>query len=360
MSKKYILLLCLFAVAMFLAVSGKFDQSVTNAAYKTTIEGSSTAQVAKWEISKIEEAGAGIEMTAGMVKVENGSVGNWFFEVSNKSQTNAEICEDITIEVKLISDVFSTESYNSSSTYTWDYLTGKDNPITFKVYVYDETTMSELVEYKNKDTSSVISYDAYKLIVDKASYTEEIKTGKSTVPPVLDTSLVSGTTSVTNLKLGTEFVEDKLVHYLSQTLTIKKELLEKFGMGNDAKSKIFRIEWSVKDETSSSTGQSKMYKVYTDATTYKEYELFDYLKYLSSIKGEPSFNFTSPTGGTMQVKASKLTDEQYNQLEEFEKLNIAEWKQFKTDYNQYLDSLGYLEAGLTCSFKFNIKVGQGE
>lgn len=355
--KKYGLLLMMFVAAVLVAISGNWSQSTTNSAYKSEISSQQNVSVAKWDINEIEKAGEGVLMSAGMAKLEGGSRGNWFFQLSNKSQTNAEIHEDITIEVKLVSDIFSTNSYNSVDSYSWDYLKDKNNPITFKLYFYDETSLNDLLEYQ-KDGESV-SYDEYLSLDSKDGYTENIKITSS---PIIDTSDESSS-GVNNLKLTTELDGDKVVHYLTQTFTISKDVIVKFGLGSAARCKTFRLEWEIEGESSSGDSQKVTYKVYNEpkfATddSYVEYELFDYLKYLSSIKGEPSFEFISETGGTIEVKASKLTAEQKAQLKEYQLKNISEWEKFKTDYERYLDSLGYLEAGLTCSFNFNIVISQ--
>ena len=367
MTKKYVLLLLVFFSAVLFAISGKYTGSTTNAAYKTIIDGSSSARVARWEIGEIEKAGAGVTMAAGMAKLESGDSGNWFFEVANNSETIAKIEEDVKITVKLVSEVFSTNAYNNLDTYTWDYIKSngdlKENPITFKVYIYDATSFESLVRYSKGINE--LNYAQYMALSEqeKAGYTEIVI---SDIDPVIDTSKTSGQQSITNLKLSAEIEDDKLVHYLSQTITINKELFSSFGLGDSSKPKVFRIEWDISDEISSGSGEEKKYRVYTvlgkndKQSVFVEYELFEYLKYLSSIKGEPSFIFPSSTGGQVEIKASKLTAEQRASLEPFEEENILEWERFKTDYAKYLESLGYLESGLSCSFIFDIKVSQGE
>lgn len=355
--KKYGLLLMMFVAAVLVAISGNWTQSTTNSAYKTEISSQQNVSVAKWDINEIEKAGEGVMMSAGMAKLEGGSKGNWFFQLTNKSQTNAEIYEDITIDVKLVSDIFSTNSYNTLDSYSWDYLKSKNNPITFKLYFYDEASLNDLLEYQKDGVK--ISYDEYVNLENKDGYTENIKI---TNKPIIDTSDETAD-GVNDLKLQTELDGDKVVHYLTQTFIISKDMIAKFGLGSTAKCKTFRLEWEIEGESSSGDSQKVTYKVYNKPTSstdnsYVEYELFDYLKYLSSIKGEPSFEFVSETGGTIEVKASKLTAEQKAQLEEYQLKNISEWEKFRTDYERYLDSLGYLEAGLTCSFNFNIVVSQ--
>lgn len=367
MTKKYALLLLVFFSAVLFAISGKYTGSTTNAAYRTSINGSSSARVARWEIGEIEKAGVGVTMAAGMAKLESGDSGNWFFEVSNSSETHAHIDDDVKITVKLVSEVFSTGAYNTAESYKWDYIKSggktKENPITFKVYCYDQISFEDLVKYK-KGSEQPISYTDFMELseVERANYKEVMTVD---TPPIIDTSLNSGATSISTLKLQTEVDGDKLVHFLSQTITIDKEAFAEFGLGDSAKPKVFRIEWDITDETSSGSGEEIKYKVYSSyesasINTYKEYELFEYLKYLSSIKGEPSFIFTSNSGGQVEIKASKLTAEQKASLEEFERQNIVEWERFKQDYNEYLESLGYLEAGLSCSFIFDVKVAQGD
>ena len=93
----------------------------------------------------------------------------------------------------------------------------------------------------------------------------------------------SGATSISSLQLQTEVDGDKLVHFLSQTITIDKEVFAEFGLGDSAKPKVFRIEWNITDETSSGSGEEITYKVYSSyesasINTYKEYELF-FLQY---------------------------------------------------------------------------------
>lgn len=357
MTKKYVILLLFFGVAVLLALSSNYDQSTTNAAYKTTISGSDSARVAKWEIGEDEADGAGITMNAGMLTLEEEDSGTWYFEVSNKSDVTAIIENTSKIQINLQSAIFGTDKFTQDPTdeFTWNYLTG-DNPIHFTLTAY-KASCNELLTYSKG--GSTISYDEYQALDDKTGYTETINNTYTKVV-IFDTA-----SNVSGLKHSSTIDGSVVTHSLHQDFSVPNSI-STLSFGNTNNCVTFGLSWKINSNDESSGDITTKFTIYneeTGAVLQENVDFFEYVKYLSSIKGEPHYEFTSAQNRPILIKHSSLSDTQITEITSgskgaWAKNTYAEYERYLNSYSSYLASLGYLESQLHLSVVFSLNVSQ--
>ena len=124
---------------------------------------------------------------------------------------------------------------------------------------------------------------------------------------------------------------------------------------------------------------------------YKEYDYFDYLIYVSSLGGEPTFTELDYEFLEVETRSSGIYKRSYNIVPEsekdiirtrtlidvdttninattsitydtikkyFEKLQLDEYEAFILAQNEFQNSVGYLGIGLNCNIVLDIKVSQ--
>lgn len=388
---KYLIVVALFVVIFLITISCNFKPSTTISRYRSEINGSdSSARVAKWSINSItKKNGQSISLDAGFNEnIEDGS-GNWFFDIENKSEVVAHIKDGGKITLRLDSD--SLDSYEDKI--KWNFINGVKNPISFKIYVYNASASSLL--FYEKD-SNLISFDDYEKlsITDKIGYIEVLKKDDS----VTELKLLDTDNTELIFDKGTEIVNSKIKYYyqlqVDLTDSLKSQIYE-LGFNETNSSICFRVAWSVSGEknesTLNNTDESYYYanKVLEGISTNisdlnytignknyyiekKQLTFFNYLKYTSSLGGEPRFEFQT-TGGKKLVAYSELTQNQKNTIENYKNLKInsledlnkyteyleyLEYKRFSLDNEEFIKELSYLVMGLKISINFNLTVEQ--
>ena len=365
--KKYLFIIAICAVIALIVYSSGTNKSSTNAAYRTEVNGSDGARVAKWDINSLDKDGAEMSLSADVQNIEKGS-GNWFLEIENLSEVTAKYGAGTKIGLRLDSDVFGLKSFGNDNPWNFIETSGvrQNNPIKFVVYFYD-CPLSDVLSYTitqggvpyNKTIAEYLAMSES----EKAQCVETISSVEGV--KVLDTS-AAGTIQLDH----TTVTEGGIVtNYLYQEFDLSTLLstISNFGIDSNTK-KCIRIYWEIDESVGSISGTTDKFNVYnmTDGSVSKELDLFDYQKYISSLKGEPSYELDS-VDGKITVRHSRLSQDQIDDLsvkgdktgfELYQHLTYVEYEKFNQKQKEYLQQLGYLECGLSCSIIFSVKVEQ--
>lgn len=405
--KKYAFLVILLAMIVFAANISKKTSSLTLTRYKSSVTGSDTSRVAKWEIKTLSSSGETNNFDLGFRTTIIDEGGCWAFEISNVSEVDGEIDENSYIRIRL-----DNESYNilSSDSINWNFIKDSNdnptnNPITFNLSAY-KNSLNEILEYKNSDTT--IKYDEY--MKNPENYNDYI--------PFLNESLSKtpfytiSSTDNNEFKKASELVDSKMVYYYYLDIKLGdkiKDLLSLPTVGTNPSNTIsFIIDWNVDSSSSGSTNEGSsntnvndyyVYKIASskpeeyentviksftdendeDSITYNIYQkklnFFDYTLHVSALTGgEPNFEFKADNEfDVVKVKYSSLNETQINEIKAYETKSISSYVDLKhyveyLEYIQYKDyleeskaqqeALGYLSYGLKVNINFNLYVKQ--
>ncbi len=365
--KKYLFIIAICAVIALIVYSSGGNQSTTNAAYRTEMNGSDSARVAKWDINSLDKDGEEMSLSADVQNIEKGS-GNWFIEIENLSEVAAKLGSSSTIGIRLDSEIFGLKTYGNDN--PWNFIEGETNPIKFVVYIYD-CPVSEVLSYNMKQggTTINISYAEYLALseAERKACTEVVDETVENVV-VFDTSSTTKPMALDHVKIVSS---GNIENYLYQEFNLNSISLN-FGIDNNTK-KCIRIYWQIDDSIGSTTGTSDKFTIYdktTGSVLTDNVDLFAYQKYISSLKGEPSYELT--VGDELvTIRHERLNDDQEEFLanpkigstdktgkELYQHLTYLMYENFKTKQAEYLQTLGYMECGLTCSIVFNLKIEQ--
>ena len=365
--KKYLLIVAICAVIAVIIYSTGGNTSTTNAAYRTEMNGSDSARVAKWDINSLDKDGEEMSLSADVQNIEQGS-GNWFIEIENLSEVAAKLGSSSTIGIRLDSEIFGLKTYGNDN--PWNFIEGETNPIKFVVYIYD-CPVSELLSYNMKQggTTVNISYEQYLELseAEQKACTEVIDTTVHNIV-VFDTSSTTKPMALDHVEIVSS---GNIENYLYQEFSLSNVTLN-FGIDNNTK-KCLRIFWQIDDSIGSTTGTSDKFTIYdkeTGAVVRDNVDLFAYQKYISGLKGEPSYELL--VGDELvTIRHERLSGEQEAFLanpkigaadktgkELYQHLTYLMYENFKTKQAEYLQTLGYMECGLTCSIVFNLKIEQ--
>lgn len=409
--KKYLFLVLIFVIVLIMSFFMNVKTSSTIAHYRSDLDASDYARIAKWDIKSVSKKnGESILLDAGFNdNIVSGS-GNWFFEVENLSEVRASISNSSKIKFRL--DGESLQDKDVDGKISWDFL-NSDNPVNFIVYLYN-TSAENLLTYKKDDTN--ISFKDFSSLVDKTGY-EEIVKDYSLLPGVNRIEIINTNSPTFNedykfLKKE-EIVDAKIITYYEFEFTLSSVIDDTFidlGLDDQKTNYAFQVHWEVDSSVSGSgsigtedkeyvaysyqegTGLSGTFKVngtdydYNYTISGNPYhieltskDLFEYLKYTSSLGGEPHFEFYTGTidgkDTYMRVKYSELTGTQRETIENYKNLknNVTsitdlknlveyfEYQQYKTfvqDMKDFTDSLPYLSMGLKCTISFSLIVEQ--
>lgn len=417
---KYFMIGLVIVFALLLTFSGGLNDNKTSTAYKTTINGSDGARVAKWDIASISRReGETLELSTGFAG-EITSKGNWYFEIENKSEVNAMLNKNSTVTFRLLHDSFKNFEEKEIS---WNFLDGKDNEIKFILYAC-EGNINDLLKYvNNSDSTDIIDYTTYMSLSpqEKDQYTEKYLGEDETEICKLDSSM----TQTFKKTSGTIDEVSQIYYELTfdfSELTDDQSIL---GFGDSKKNTTFRLFWDVpyqctehvdansdgycdkcEDPISTQTFAYNKYiisETSTDIDGYKIYrgegniddttkdpivfkdedgndcyifvsdavDFFGYQKYTSTLGGEPMYEFLNSTNTQeLLVNHSKLSDEQIEQIETYsleagsnvdkawERLTYYVYEQFSADYDEVQSSLSYMSYGITLQIIYNLKVEQ--
>lgn len=340
----------LFVMIVLLVVSSYLTSGLV-ARYSSSGNATDSARVALWDISFGDDT---LQSEITSTHLEAGSTGSWGLDIVNKSEVAAEITS--TSKVKL--RVQASELHSDHNHATWNFLHDSDgdpitNPIRFEVYLYNCSYEESLVagDYTRKlllDTTTDLTFEM--IIEDGVLYYETIA------------------------ELG-ELPSDYLLAVENGKACIRVDWSVSVGSGQDLseiatvfKSYHLMTEDDYNTNSSSYNGKEATYTIdgINYVIAYKEYEYFDYFIYTSSIGGE-----VLVTTGGEQVKASKLTSDQKNEvlartdtttLEALklyvEKLQYTTYASFVETREFYEQETYYLNLGLECRILFDLKVEQ--
>lgn len=352
--KKYLFIIAICAVIALIVYSSGGNKSTTNAAYRTEVNGTDSARVAKWDINSLDKDGEEMSLSADVQNIESGS-GNWFLEIANLSEVVAKYGSNSKIQLKLGSEIFSLNDYFQSGKHNWNFIkkggSYQINPIKFVVTLYD-CPLTDILSYT---TSGGLTYtiDQYLKLDDavKLTCTEKV------VVPSTVTRAVALDTSTSTIEL--EYEDGYMIQEFELGTLLAS--FSNFGMDSNNK-KCIRIEWSISGSAGGTSETTKQFEIYNaDGSVKDTVDLFDYQKYISSLKGEPSYNILRDTE-YLTIRHGKLTANDKTWLNSygtvFEKKTYAMFESFNTANNEYLKTLGYLECGLTASIIFDLKVEQ--
>lgn len=352
----------------------------TNSSYKTSITDDNTARVAKWNIVSIDKDGNNVLMDVDFVKkLDSGSNGYWFFEISNESEVLAELDNSSSITLKLKHNNFS----GLENEITWDFLDGL-NPICFKVLFFDDS-IENILSYKNINNSDVITVNDYNQLSEeeKVNY-EDVVSTENIILFETNSSLkfqrkIENGESIYETSVSLSFPSDNRIMDMSgnkKTIALYWNVSDSStgsGVGITNKYKAYSLVTDVKDKTIVNGTNSTGYSI-GDSTYYFVYEEKDYFDYLNTFGFEPMFVFpTTLVGGIEKVSFSKLTSEQkkiitsytinsMSSLEDLnhyiEKLTYEQFLSFQNDVERFEQEQGYIGYGLICNILFNIRVSQ--
>lgn len=352
--KKYLFVIALCVVVAIIAYGSGSNVSTTSAAYRTEMNGDDEARVAKWKINSLDKEGQAMTLSADVQNIESGS-GNWFLEIQNLSEVVAQYGNNSKIQLKLASEIFVLNNYFHSGTHGWDFIlrsgVPQSNPIKFVVTLYD-CPLNEIVYYTSSQGGPYTLDEYLKLdAAKKLTCTEVVSVDSSIKQAVaLDTSKSTIALKYENECLVQEFELGTLLAGFSD-----------FGIESNNK-KCIRIEWSISGSAGNGNENTKQFDIYDkDGNVLETVDLFDYQKYISSLKGEPSYTVLRGSD-LISVRHSKMLPNDITWLKNngtaFEKKTYDMYESFQIANKEYLKTLGYLECGLTASIIFDLKVEQ--
>ena len=179
-------------IMLIVFLFSSFLMSGLLARYISSASASDEARVAYWNVESVERNGTKVTYDKGMQTLASEDSGNWFFQINNKSEVAAVIDSLSSVTLNFTSTSFKTTDVINS----WDFLktgtTPINNPITFKVSIYNcaLTDLDQYLVYTNG--SSVINKEQYDALSDsvKKGYVEDVNlTGNTSIKEyvILDT-----------------------------------------------------------------------------------------------------------------------------------------------------------------------------
>ena len=430
-------------IMLIIFLFSSFLMSGLLARYISSASASDDARVAYWDVESIERDGTKVTYNKGINTLASEDSGNWFFQINNKSEVAA-----IVDGLSSVSLTVSSTSFKSTDVMeSWDFLKDNgvviNNPITFKVSIYDckcEELDQYLVYTKGTSKLNKIQYDALS-DTEKKGYVEDV------VLPN-DSNISEYVILNTDESLSfTRTIEYGRVYFTTDKTLSSNDIELAIGTGSCT----VRVKWSVGLNTASgdtiknsfnafyvierseynttnytglveydnSTKVAKLTKgvavnQITNTTkgryffevnveendvnvnkeyviAYKEYDYFDYLIYVSSLGGEPTFTELNYEFLKVETRSSGIYKRSYNIVPEsekdiirtrtlidvdttntnattsitydtikkyFEKLQLDEYEAFILAQNEFQNSVGYLGIGLNCNIVLDIKVSQ--
>lgn len=162
---------CLLILVLF----STFLMAGLLARYISSNSSSDSARVAKWDIDTIDKGGKELSSTKDLTQLESLNFGNYFFEITNNSETAAVVQKDSKVSLELTSATFD----NSDNYTNWNFLLNASseaivNPVKFELYAYNTSmeTLDNHVRYVK--VSDIITSTAYNKLTDseKEKYIE--------------------------------------------------------------------------------------------------------------------------------------------------------------------------------------------
>lgn len=383
-------------VMIILLVITNYLTSGLFAKYLSSGESLASSNVARWEIQYINSSSLDSSMKS--THLENGSSGEWGLDIVNLSEVTAKISDESVIKLRLYSPNFHVDHHHD----TWDFLSDSngtpiDNPITFKIYLYNcsLTTLenecledgefkdnvvvdgNEIVETLVFDTDdSSLEFEMvieegvlyYETIVNVTGLTSAYEMPSSTGEGCL--RVVWNVDDATNANN----VQDKFSSY-HLVKTSEYDTATYLGIVNTSSLEEIRLDQNVlsSDEINTLLNANKLTIEGVDyVIAYKVHDYFEYLIYTSSLGGEVMITLED-VDGTYIKRCTKLSDEELAILNArsialattiegtnkfIEKLEYGSYQEFLTAKSMYDQATGYISLGLECRIIFNLKVEQ--
>lgn len=439
---KYTMIFLVIITGLLLACSGVFSQTTTHTAYRTTIDGEDSARVAKWDVIGVtKNRGSNIDLNVGFTQEVN-TGGDWYFEIENKSEVAASINKSSTIKFRLMHssfedfgntvswDFLGTGKDNPVQFMIYAYNASADDLLTYK-----HKTTGVVLSYSEFGALSVQDKLYYDEIFTKGDVTEIIIADTDILTFVKKFEVVEGETVVffeaslnmsnltdaeCNLGLGdnkanttfrvhwtvgSESDNDTFYCYKCHAiLNDQKNSGEQFSIGltnwkctacnNDLIIESFDTilnykysKYLISDTDTAIDGYTKLDGNFDkvdgiDQFIYKSNEgvdFFTYLKYTSSLGGQPMFEFLNSLGTqTVLVPFDSLTDDQRIQIvgdpndptktgysttsgsarSAWERLTYDQYEVFERHNTRLEDNLAYMSYGVKLRIIFDITVEQ--
>lgn len=274
---KYLMIALVVIAGLLLVFSGNLTQTKSQTAYRTTIDGSDSSRVAKWDVVGVSRKKAQeMQLTSGFsenVKTD----GDWYFQIENKSEVNAMISSNSKVTFRLMHDSFKDYQENEV---TWNFISGKKNEIVFELYAYNDD-IDSLLKYQHNTTNAYITYDQYKALTtdEKANYTEQfVSDDDGLLVCTLDCDTTSKFRKTSGPIDGKTQVYFELTFDLSELEDSDESVL---GLGATKTNTTFRLHWSVPEQcdTHTDTNNDKICDKCLESTDEKTYS---YRKYVIS------------------------------------------------------------------------------
>ena len=304
-------------------VSGLF------ARYLNSDTNENTSQVAKWEINTIDKNGEAVKLKQTPQQLDEGSKGNYFFQLSSNSEVAAEISSDSKISFKFTAETFKT----STALTSWDFIvrngTPVENPCLFNIYVYN-CSVDDLGQYLvyTKGSSKLNAEDYNALSADaKSGYTEDIELPNTS--PIKETLIVSTNDTLTVEKR----IEDGIPYfYLTKNLDTSDN--KYFFEAGGSQAYTFRAEWNISASSNIGGDYASTFNAFS-VIEKSQYNTTDYTGYVSydtktEVAALQTGNFTAGSGTTLNSYSLGVKVDGVSQTKEF----VLAYK--KCDYFEYL------------------------
>ena len=419
---KWIFLVFVLVVTVILSISGNINQSTSNARYRSEISGDDAARVAKWDVSTISKKdGATLSLDAGFgTTLSTGSTGTWFIEVSNKSEVNAVLGNDSTVRFRINHSSFSADSPSTMAwDFLKDSTSGLTltNPVQISVTVYKGQASDLTIKYRKPVlVDGNITYQE----ITKTQYDALNNEAKADYSEFVDaTGTLIFTTENRTFQKGAETKAGQLIYYyyVDVDFSSVSEAVKLLKMNDPSSNFTIAVNWVTSSDVGGTGGvsEAEIYNAYElfESTqlpdnysslytevgrktlrvdgkdviyiiAYKKCYFFEYQIFTSSFggDGEPYFKFPGDYAGSeILVYYSKLFNSNdslndYGRAVSTYSKNINSCttvealqhvvdvyryevhNKFVEDNELFLQSLSYLQYGLTCQVQFNLKIEQ--
>lgn len=354
------------------------------AKYTTTGSAGDFANVAKWDISFTDGKGDRLESVIQSVHLESGDKGSWGLDIVNNSEVSAKFASSANIKLRLQSPSLDLNHHHDS----WDFLHTEeegveksiDNPINFKVYMYN----CSLSEIETKiDEKEVLIFDTatsplvFTMVIDDGIFYYETVVNvaeiiKDDFP--LEMGDKASLKVLWSVEENSEVVDTSSLYTSYHVISVDKynedrEFYEGLVSLSDGITLI--ADANITNSVITNNTISEDLEKYVIA--YKEHDYFDYLIYTSSVGGEVMITLTDSLGKEYVKRSTKLNSDEItilrnrtldntptldNAKKYIEKLGYSEYLRFEETQALHDQSQGYISLGLTCRIVLDLKVEQ--
>lgn len=430
---KRLLIYCVIIFALLLTVSGSLESTTTYTAYRTSVSAEDSARVAKWDVTGItKNKGANIDLNVGFSEEVSDS-GDWYFEIENKSEVNAAINKNSVIKFRLFStsfvefedkikwdflgDVkdnpvqFNIFAYNESAEVLLKYklISNPSTVISYSEYralstqdkyLYNEVFTPGDTPYVQVASTDVLEFTKKtELIEGKSETFFEASVNMNALTDAIRTlginDTVKNTTFRVNWVVGAETENDTFYCYKCRAILNTqtngsnsfKPSVTSWKCTKCNNDLIIESQEKILNSTyykylistsSNVEGYTNLDGVFDVVDGENQYllksnagvDFFSYLKYTSSLGGEPMFEFLNSTGTqTLLIGYNSLSLEQIETIKGYsttsgnvrkawEKLTYDQYEIFERHNIRLQDNLDYMSYGVKLQIIFDIKVDQ--